>query len=266
MDYIKLSLEAVQSAFSKEDKNPLWDQFIKKTRSPQSDLQIQMAAVETQQLPLKNEVEAYLNIVGEQSRLEALLLYTWSSRKRDDFTTHVKHYTQLASGLVEGFVCSNEISGPSPQSINLLGSERSMIASDEAAITLQKYNHQICRDVEAARWDIVDGVWQRVPFIIPNKDAKKPHEVNPAFFTAKFEDMYFSTGDEMEYLIPDSLLNGADAASWLADIQALDENGQQVSKSSFSLYLRAVVGYAVQPIKPHSGAVLRFRRYDPKIN
>lgn len=128
--------------------------------------------------------------------------------------------------------------------------------------TLNGYKMTI--DIEAARWNLVAGQWVRVPFMLPATSQGQAANVNPAYFTADYEDCYIVTKQVVKFAIPDSALNAGEfkfsPQDYLGNFNWLNIRDNTCNKDGNIGYFRGKFAYGAQPVIPEYGAVLRFRR------
>lgn len=143
----------------------------------------------------------------------------------------------------------------SSQSDRLLGPRGSFVE-------LEGFKHKI--DMQAARWNLVGGVWTRVPYYLPASSAGDTADVNPAYYTAEYEDLYIVSPQVVKFAIPGASLNAGPisypAQDYLGNFKWINKYDLDCNPDENIGYFRGVLGYGAQPGIPEYGVTLRFKR------
>lgn len=130
---------------------------------------------------------------------------------------------------------------------------------------LDGFRHHI--DIQAARWNLTGGAWVRVPFLLPATTQGQKANVNPAYYTAQYEDLYITTPHVVKFAIPNSSLKLSSGVSFLPQdymgnfkwINIQTPSGGCNPDGNIGNW-RGVLSYGAQPGIPEYGVVLRFMR------
>jgi len=129
-------------------------------------------------------------------------------------------------------------------------------------VFLEGFKHWI--DIQAPRWNLVGGTWVEVPFYLPVANAGDQSEVNPAYYTADYEDLFILHPDVVKFAIPSSAIPSGplkfNAVDYMGDFKWLNILDNDCNKDGTTGYFRALMSYAAQPGNPQAGVVIRFRR------
>lgn len=129
-------------------------------------------------------------------------------------------------------------------------------------INLNGFKHMI--DMQAARWNLVDGVWVRVPFYLPAASAGDAAAVNPDYYTAEYEDIVIGSDQVVKFAIPGEFLTAGPitfpAQDYLGNFRWINKYDQTCNPDENIGYFRGKLGYGPQPGVPEYGAVIRFKR------
>jgi len=121
-------------------------------------------------------------------------------------------------------------------------------------------------DIAAARWNLVGGAWVRVPFMLPASTKGEAANVNPAYFTADYEDCYIVTKQVVKFAIPSAALNAGDMKfapqDYIGNFKWINKYDRTCNVDENIGFFRGKYAYGAQPGIPEFGAVLRFRRCD----
>lgn len=119
-------------------------------------------------------------------------------------------------------------------------------------------------DIAAARWNLVGGAWVRVPFMLPATNKGDPANVNPAYFTAQYEDAIIATKQVVKFAIPDSQLSAGEMKfapqDYLGRFNWINKYDRTCNVDENIGFFRGKFAYGAQPVIPEYGAILRFRR------
>jgi hypothetical protein len=129
-------------------------------------------------------------------------------------------------------------------------------------INLEGFKHMI--DMQAARWNLVNGAWVRVPFYLPAAAAGDAADVNPAYSTAEYEDIVIGSNQVVKFAIPGANLSAGPltfpAQDYLGNFRWINKYDAECNVDENIGFFRGVLGYGAQPGIPEYGAVIRFRR------
>jgi hypothetical protein len=129
-------------------------------------------------------------------------------------------------------------------------------------VNLEGFKHHI--DMQAARWNLSGGSWVRVPYYLPATLAGDPAAVNPAYYTAEYEDLVIGSNQVVKFAIPGASLRAGPmtfpAQDYLGNFKWVNEYDRECNVDRNNGFFRGVLGYGAQPGIPEYGAVIRFRR------
>lgn len=129
-------------------------------------------------------------------------------------------------------------------------------------VNLEGFKHSI--DMQAPRWNLVGGSWVRVPFFLPASSAGEQADINPAYYTADYEDLFIGSNQVVKFAIPDAMLNAGElkfaAQDYLGNFKWINKYDLECNPDENIGYFRGKMGYGAQPGIPEYGAVIRFRR------
>lgn len=119
-------------------------------------------------------------------------------------------------------------------------------------------------DLQAARWNLVNGSWVRVPFYTYPTNPGDPSPVNPAYLTAEYEDLYIPSPQVLQFAIPSAQLNAGpvkfNAQDYMGNFKWLNTPDNLCNKDGNNGYFRGLFAYAPKAGITDYGAVIRFRR------
>jgi hypothetical protein len=119
-------------------------------------------------------------------------------------------------------------------------------------------------DIQAARWNLVAGVWVRVPFYSTVTVAGNPTQINPNYATAEYEDLYIASPKVVQFAIPNPTTSSGPMTfapqNYLGDVKWLNEYDQECNVDRNKGFFRARMTYGSKPGIPEFGVTLRFRR------
>lgn len=124
--------------------------------------------------------------------------------------------------------------------------------------------YRIMIDRQAARWNLVNGAWVRVPFYSTVTVAGNPTNVNPDYYDAEYEDLYIPSRKVVQFAIPKEAFT-AGPMNWatqdyMGSVRWINEYDYQCNKDKNKGYFRGLVAYGAKPGIPEYGVVLRYRR------
>jgi hypothetical protein len=129
-------------------------------------------------------------------------------------------------------------------------------------VNLEGFKHMI--DMQAARWNLVGGSWVRVPYYLPAAAAGDAASVNPAYYTAEYEDAVIGSNQVVKFAIPGAALRAGPmnfpAQDYLGNFKWINKYDLECNPDENIGYFRGILGYGAQPGIPEYGAVIRFRR------
>jgi hypothetical protein len=129
-------------------------------------------------------------------------------------------------------------------------------------VNLEGFKHMI--DIQAPRWNLVDGAWVRVPFYNYASAAGDAASVNPDYATAEYEDLFIASPQVLKFAIPGSSINSGalsfPAQDYMGNFRWINKYDLDCNPDENIGYFRGILGYGAQPGIPEYGAVLRFRR------
>lgn len=129
-------------------------------------------------------------------------------------------------------------------------------------VNLEGFKHMI--DMQAARWNYTGGNWVRVPYYLPATSAGDAASVNPAYYTAEYEDIVIGSNQVVKFAIPGAALKAGPmtfpAQDYLGNFRWINKYDLECNPDENIGYFRGVLGYGAQPGIPEYGAVIRFRR------
>lgn len=129
-------------------------------------------------------------------------------------------------------------------------------------VNLEGFKHMI--DMQAARWNYTGGSWVRVPYYLPATSAGDAAAVNPAYYTAQYEDIVIGSNQVVKFAIPGAALKAGPmtfpAQDYLGNFRWINKYDLECNPDENIGYFRGVLGYGAQPGIPEYGAVIRFRR------
>ena len=118
-------------------------------------------------------------------------------------------------------------------------------------------------DMQAARWNYSNG-WVRVPYYLPAAGVGDAANVNPAYYTAEYEDIVIGSNQVVKFAIPGAALKAGPmtfpAQDYLGNFRWINKYDLECNPDENIGYFRGVLGYGAQPGIPEYGAVIRFRR------
>jgi hypothetical protein len=129
-------------------------------------------------------------------------------------------------------------------------------------VNLEGFKHMI--DMQAARWNLSGGSWVRVPYYLPAAIAGDAASVNPAYYTAEYEDAVIGSNQVVKFAIPGAALRAGPmnfpAQDYLGNFKWINKYDLECNPDENIGYFRGILGYGAQPGIPEYGAVIRFRR------
>jgi hypothetical protein len=129
-------------------------------------------------------------------------------------------------------------------------------------VELEGFKHQI--DMQAARWNLTGGSWVRVPYDLAASIAGDAASVNPAYYTAEYEDIVIGSNQVVKFAIPGAALRAGPmsfpAQDYLGNFKWINKYDLECNVDENIGFFRGVLGYGAQPGIPEYGAVIRFRR------
>lgn len=129
-------------------------------------------------------------------------------------------------------------------------------------VNLEGFKHMI--DMQAARWNYSGGSWVRVPYYLPAAGVGDAANVNPAYYTAQYEDIVIGSNQVVKFAIPGAALKAGPmtfpAQDYLGNFRWINKYDLECNPDENIGYFRGVLGYGAQPGIPEYGAVIRFRR------
>jgi hypothetical protein len=130
-------------------------------------------------------------------------------------------------------------------------------------VNLEGFKHHI--DMQAARWNPNgSGGWTRVPYYLPATSAGDAASVNPAYYTAEYEDLVIGSNQVVKFAIPGAALRAGPmnfpAQDYLGNFKWINKYDLECNPDENIGYFRGILGYGAQPVIPEYGAVIRFRR------
>ena len=129
-------------------------------------------------------------------------------------------------------------------------------------VNLEGFKHKI--DIQAPRWNLVNGAWVSVPFYLPATSAGEVAEVNPDYALAPYEDLFIASNQVVKFAIPGSALTAGDLKfapqDYLGNFRWINKYDLECNPDENIGYFRGKLGYGAQPGIPEYGVVLRFRR------
>ena len=129
-------------------------------------------------------------------------------------------------------------------------------------VNLEGFKHMI--DMQAARWNLVGGSWVRVPYYLPATSAGDAADVNPAYYTAEYEDIVIGSNQVVKFAIPGASLRAGPmsfpAQDYLGTFRWINKYDLECNIDENIGFFRGVLGYGAQPVIPEYGAAIRFKR------
>ena len=129
-------------------------------------------------------------------------------------------------------------------------------------VELEGFKHRI--DIQAPRWNLVDGAWVRVPFFRPATSAGQQADVNPDYYTAGYEDLFIASPQVVKFAIPSAQLQSGDLKwapqDYMGNFKWINKYDLECNPDENIGYFRGKMGYGAQPGIPEYGAVIRFKR------
>lgn len=119
-------------------------------------------------------------------------------------------------------------------------------------------------DNQAPRWNLVGGVWTRVPFYTTVSTAGEASTVNPDYYTANYEDLFIASPKVVQFAIPSANVNAGpmtfEPQDYMGNTRWINKYDQQCNIDQNKGFFRSLVSYGARPGIPEYGVVLRFRR------
>jgi len=231
---------------------------------------LMQAAMATPIVAIKcgRDADAMVNITAHLRNLKTMLHVSWKGQKREQFLSlSCKQYCSADGSpeILDASCAPERIGTISPEiiakTLSRLGPDAMVITSSDLVERCSHAGVTAFLDIESPRWEVRDGAWQRLPFMVPCNRHNGIFNINESYINAPFEDVIFTAGDAMDFLIQRPQDCGDKTAEqWLAKIICLDENQKPLNPESSGVYFRAIMEYTPLKKEGFRAVALRYRR------